>query len=87
MLWTLIVFGGLTFLGLTVEFQVIGAQIDAFIDGEAALPPMALIFPAYFLLAAYMVVDYGVLDGTPGLNPYGPSPKGIGPESPLEVFD
>lgn len=31
------------------------------------------------LVALYMLIDYGLIDGTKGPNRYGPSPKGIGP--------
>ncbi len=37
----------------------------------------------------FLIVDYGFIDGTPGPNRYGPSPKGIGAESQdvAAVFD
>ena len=32
------------------------------------------------VIAIYMLIDYGFIDGTKGPNRYGPSPKGIGPQ-------
>jgi uncharacterized membrane protein YhaH (DUF805 family) len=35
-------------------------------------------FWVWAVIGAYILVDYGILDGTRGPNKYGPSPKGIG---------
>ncbi len=41
-----------------------------------ATPRWQGAFWVFAVLTAYMTVDYGMLEGTPGENRYGPSPKG-----------
>jgi uncharacterized membrane protein YhaH (DUF805 family) len=41
-----------------------------------ARPQWQGAFWVFAVLTIYMAVDYGCLDGTPGENKYGPSPKG-----------
>jgi uncharacterized membrane protein YhaH (DUF805 family) len=47
-----------------------------------ALRPLAT--GVAMLVALYMLIDFGVLDGTKGPNRYGPSPKDV--ETPADVF-
>lgn len=44
-------------------------------------------FWVYVTIGIYFLLDYGLLDGTPGPNGYGPSPKGIGIAANSADFD
>lgn len=51
--------------------------VKAFVADEAAAMLMGLLFGAVSLgIALWFLIDLGILDGTPGPNDYGASPKG-----------
>ena len=63
-------------------FGVAGSAIDAG-DWLAGGPLVAALMMV--IASLYQLVVLGFLDGTPGPNPHGPSPKGIGGDT-AEVF-
>lgn len=58
---------------------VLAGQFPAksFIANEATVMLIGLVFGLFSLVVAiWFLIDLGILDGTPGDNDYGPSPKG-----------
>jgi uncharacterized membrane protein YhaH (DUF805 family) len=53
------------------------APVKSLVANEATAVLIGLVFGAFSLvIAIWFLVDLGILDGTPGDNDYGPSPKG-----------
>jgi uncharacterized membrane protein YhaH (DUF805 family) len=62
--------------GLVVVLYGLGVAFGLLMDlghHEAGTLSLLVVLVGSF----YMLIDYGMLDGTPGLNRYGPSPKGL----------
>lgn len=65
--------------GLVLVIIVIAAALGA--GAAEAFGRQPLMIACFVVLAAsfgFLLVDYGFIDGTPGPNRFGPSPKGIG---------
>lgn len=80
-------------IGLLVASWVVslapGSAYDVMISGRWGETPVDMAFAVLgvgvSLIKLWLIVTLGFLDGTPGPNRFGPSPKGIGSET-AEVF-
>ncbi len=71
----------LSFVYRGVVFFTMGSRVGA-VGPAAVMPgPLALALGCLVLIVAiWMLIELGFLDGTQGPNKYGPSPKGLGAE-------
>ena len=63
----------------------LGNAANGFVPQFAVGAAQAVLSIAGAVYGLWILVDCGILDGTPGPNPYGPSPKGLGAQ-PEDIF-
>ena len=82
--------GWLAGIGLAISLPQtlsshVSGDLTGFLPKFAEGAALAVCGFASLAFGIWMLVDCGILDGTQGPNPYGPSPKGVGAQ-PEDIF-